>query len=457
MFHKVTSFLWGEKAVPSTEGTSYPKPPAPEGASYPKPPENAVPASPPPQEMANTNKKSFKIFDNEYKSLLKYPFKSKISKLDPSLFIINPEYHHEPFVKDFKLKSCNYYSKPDFSLEPGCWEVDLMFVKYATKNGDKLVPHETIYLIMVNVNTRYLIVEPLKNKLADTIKDVYAKIILDKYDDFKFNTIKCDGENNLLKVLDIIPYRSPDKNKYAGTKNVLIDGNAVIVDKSKHSNAHKIVDATIRTLRNAFGLDNRRIGDPFLMQQMVHYYNNTPHRSLRMPNPNYRDDGTQYDPYLAREPKWIYYTPNQMQHNPDLEWRYIRDCQRRLRRVKNSMQMDGLLSYRKGNIILVHYDTSKTEKKHEKQRRVFNEIAEFIRYHNGNVECKLLKPYHRFQLNDDKQAGTAFYVPYTKTKTGRTPKSDDERATVTVPIMYTRFVATNYASLGKDYKQYFAI
>ena len=119
--------------------------------------------------------------------------------------------------------------------------------------------------------------------------------------------------------------------------------------------------------------------------------------------------------------------------------------------------MDGLLSYRKGNIILIHYDTSKTEKKHEKQRRVFNEIAEFIRYHNGNVECKLLKPYHRFQLNADKQAGTAFYVPYIKTKTGRSPKTDDERATITVPIMYTRFVAPNYASLGEDYKQYFAV
>ena len=74
-----------------------------------------------------------------------------------------------------------------------------------------------------------------------------------------------------------------------------------------------------------------------------------------------------------------------------------------------------------------------------------------------NVECKLLKPYHRFQLNADKQAGTAFYVPYIKTKTGRSPKTDDERATITVPIMYTRFVAPNYASLGKDYKQYFAI
>ena len=405
------------------------------------------------------NRKSFKIFDNEYNSLLKYPFKSKISKLDPSQFIINPETHHEPFVKDFKLKSCSPYSKPDFSLEPGCWEVDLMFAKYTTRadGTESVVVHETIYLIMVNVNTRYLIVEPLKNRLADTIKTAYTKIILEKYDDFKFNTIKCDGENNLLKVLDILGRYNPSRNKYRGTKNVLIDRNAVIVDKSKHNNAHKIVDATIRTLRNAFGLDNRRIGDPYLMQQMVHFYNNTPHRSLRMPNPNYRDDGIQYDPYLAREPKWIYYTPNQMQHNPDLEWRYIRDCQRRLRRVKNNMQMGGLLSYRKGNIILVHYDTSKTEKKHEKQRRVFNEIAEFIRYHNGNVECKLLKPYHRFQLNDDKQAGTAFYVPYTQTKTGRTPKSDDERATVTVPIMYTRFVATNYASLGKDYKQYFAI
>ena len=398
------------------------------------------------------NKKSFKIFDNEYKSLLKYPFKSKISKLDPSLFIVNPEYHHEPFVKDFKLKPCNYYSKPDFSLEPGCWEVDLMFVKYPARDDDKLVSRETIYLIMVNVNTRYLIVEPLESKQADAIKAAYNKIIFEKYDDFKFNVIKCDGENNLLLVRDIIPKNIANKNKYKGTKNVLIYDDALVVDKSKHNNAHKIVDATIRTLRNAFGLDNRRIGDPFLMQQMVHYYNNTPHRSLQMPNPNYRINDIEYDQYLAREPKWIYYTPNQMQHNPDLEWKYIRDCQRRLRRIKNNMQMDGLLNYRKGNILLIHYDTSKTEKKHVKQRRIFNEIAEFIRYNNGNVECKLLNPYRRFKLNDDKQ-----YIPYTKNKIGRKPKTDDERAIVTVPIMYTRFVAQNYESLSEDYKQYFVV
>ena len=386
-----------------------------------------------------TKTKSFKIFNQKYPSLIRYPFKSKISKLNPDNFIINPTINHEPFVHDYKLKPCLKLSKPDFSPEPGCWEVDLLFTNYIDSNNDDspkdvalrdaiYTKKSQIYLVMVNTNTRYLIVEPIKDRERQTILDAY-KNIYDRFDDFKFNFIKCDGESNLT----------------IGTGKKL-------VDSSKYTNSHKIVDATIRTIRNAFGLDSRKIANPLLMQQMVHFYNNTPHSALKFRNYRYYEDDDELDKYMAREPKWIYYTPNQMQHNPDLEWQYIRQMKLKLRRIKEQQKLKGLLNYQPGNIILVHLDLGKGEKKHEKQRRIFNELAEFINYENGNVKCKLLNPYRRFKKNNES------WIPYTKeSNLGRKAYTDEEIAKITVPIIFTKYIAPNIESLSKQYKDYFIV
>ncbi len=413
-----------------------------------------------------------------------YPFKSKISKLNPDNFIYNPKINHEPFAHDYKLKPCLKFAKPDFSPEPGCWEVDLMFVNYVDwENGEAIIEMEQdedndnndeddiveydddidnleaykyskeskAYLIMVNTNTRYLIVEPIENREKKAIISAYQRIFK-RFDDFKFDTIKCDGEYNLTIAAD---------KKLFGDRAV----NKVIVDSSKYTLSHKIVDATIRTLRNAFGLNPKKMGIPLLMQQMVHYYNNTPHTSLKFRNYKYFGD-VELDKYLAREPKWIYYTPNQMQHNPDLEWQYIRQMKLVLRRIQDKQRMKGLLSYKPGNIIMIHLDFGKTEKRFEKQRRNFNELAVFVKYENGNVVCKLMNPYHRFIKNKDGTYETLSKTDTYKEFTENTNKkyniikdgeNHDKRVLVRVPIMYTKFVASNYNLLSEEYKDYFIV
>ena len=229
-----------------------------------------------------------------------------------------------------------------------------------------------------------------------------------------------------------------------------------VIDDSSYTLAHKHVDAVIRTLRNAFGMDNRRLADKNLMQQMVDLYNNTPHSGLRFKNYQYDaqidDDGNpitgDYGEYVGsglekpKQTKWIYYTPRQVQENVDLEWRYIRMMRSKLQTIKNKMSLKGLLSYSPGNIILIHLDQDKTEKKYEKVRRVFNEIAEFICYKNGNVVCSLLKPYQKFEaINDD-----PFY-----------PVQDSSGEPIQVPIIYTKFVCKSKESLPEDYIEYFGL
>ena len=134
-----------------------------------------------------------------------------------------------------------------------------------------------------------------------------------------------------------------------------------------------------------------------------------------------------------KQPKYIYLTPNQMQHDRDLEWQFIRMKKLELHEIQRKQLMKGLLTYRRGNIIIVHADYGKTEKKHEKKRRVFNELAEFIGYDNGNVKCLLLKPKRK--------------ITHTK----------DNRAIITVPVMYTKYVCSSIDALNDEYKEFFLL
>ena len=121
-----------------------------------------------------------------------------------------------------------------------------------------------------------------------------------------------------------------------------------------------------------------------------------------------------------------------MQNNIDLEWQYIRMMRSKLQEIKDSSTAckKSLLTYKCGNIILVHLDYGKTQQKFQKQRRVFNNIATFLTYKDGNVVCKLLK---------------------------NSADSNKDRDIISVPIIYTKLVANNYDELDNNYKACFNI
>ena len=439
--------------------------------------------------------KSIRIYDKEYDSILKYPFKSKYKYVD-----LQQPVKAEPFIPDFKLKSCKKLSKPNFSNEPGCWEADLMFANYYVQENGLAVKTKKIYLIMLNVNTRYLIVEPIKDK-SDISNGL--KQIIKNNPKFEFRVIKCDGEPGFISlnnecvviktrtstILDTslsevlmskykmkpelrekarnkILYKNDNKalrefrdvyyGKYKGIPYSFFYPIKFVINSSPYALAHKNVDAVIRTLRNAFGLDDRRLGDYNLMRQMVNFYNNTPHSSLKFKNYYYIDTDTYSNSGLIPPTKYVYYTPAQVQNNVDLEWRYIRMMRLKLRDINDKQKAKSLLSYKNGNIILVHIDKSKTQKKHEKRRRVFNEIAEFIRYQNGNVLCKLLVPYQTFALLKSPTTKDAEKLkPYKPSDKGRVAQTDAEKAVIEVPIIYTKFVCKSINELNNDFRHYF--
>ena len=181
-------------------------------------------------------------------------------------------------------------------------------------------------------------------------------------------------------------------------------------DSSPFTYHNKQVDSVIRTIRNAAGLSNQILNKNKYVQQIVFYYNNTPHKGL----PIYKDG--------------IHMTPTEMQFgNPDWEWVYIRQKDKELKEVKERLKKDGYYKYEKYNILMVHLDKGKTQHMFDKKRRNFEDLAIFNRYVNGNVEWYLL--------------------------TG----APEENHMITVPVFYTKKIAKDKTKIPDEYKHLFGI
>jgi len=136
----------------------------------------------------------------------------------------------------------------------------------------------------------------------------------------------------------------------------------------------RIVDRLMRTFRDALGVDadNNLFEDYSMVKKLVEYYNKTPHKSLRMYGKTY--------------------TPHEVQSDVDLEWVYIRNKIRKLQEMRHNLMQKGLMRFEPGNILQCALSYGKSGETFNKRRRVFDKLAMFIRYHNGNAVIRILHP-----------------------------------------------------------------
>ena len=291
-----------------------------------------------------------------------YPFKSKIKAYKKN----NPDVQYEQTVSDlgFDKKVLKNLKRPYYSKYPGCWEIDHAF--NVGEQGDK-------WLFCVNVNTRFLVVYPI----AEQAEDVQRSI--------KVTSIRGDGSvsySNAGKQKDTICStkhldRLDSKRKENPTINLMkmykdkkIN---IYFDGGKFTNHNRMVDVVIKTIRNAIGY--RKLDDA-QVQEIVDYYNFTPHRGLRLMGNN----------------GYYYATPAEVQDDEELEWQYIRQCDEKLLEVMKYQQAYELTKYQRGDILMVRIDLGKTADKNEKRRRYYDRLGEFVEYVHGNVRVILNKP-----------------------------------------------------------------
>ena len=308
----------------------------------------------------------------QYIGTVPYPFKSKIKAYEKK----NPNVQYEQTVSDlgFDKKTLKNLKRPYYSKYPGCWEIDHAF--HVGEQGDE-------WLFCVNVNTRYLVVYPIPEQaeaVHKSIKDLMSR--------FKVTSIRGDGSvsySNAANLKDSVCSTNnltrfnPSSPEHKGKPTINLmkmyqrENINIYFDGGKFTNHNRMVDVVIKTIRNAIGY--RKL-EPDQVQEIVDYYNFTPHRGLRLMG----DNG------------YYYATPAEVQDDEELEWQYIRQCDEKLLEVMKYQQVYGLTKYQRGNILMVRIDLGKTSDKNEKRRRYYDRLGEFVEYVHGNVRVILNKP-----------------------------------------------------------------
>jgi transposase len=158
------------------------------------------------------------------------------------------------------------------------------------------IASQTLYLIIININTKFLVVYPLLNKSGREILKCLKYFV--KNVKFKINNIRGDAESGFL---------TPQLKQFFKDENI----NYYFTNK-QHTNRNRIVDRVIRTLRdmfdNIFGVEAKEEIINFeTMSEMVNKYNLSPHHAFD---------------YM--------FSPAEVQTHPEVEAVFIRDNMNRL-------------------------------------------------------------------------------------------------------------------------------
>ena len=314
--------------------------------------------------------------------LLDFPFRSKLSAYLAKTENVDMEFPE--FVNDKQLtRLARKFKKPNYSPVRNSWEMDIMFANFGKIHK--------LYLVLLNINTRYAIVEPIKNKSAAEVSRVIKETRDKDGRNIPIDHLKGDGEAAFAGTDIFLLFDAKQNTRF---------------DASPYTFHNKSVDSFIRTLRNAAGLDEQILTNNKLVQQLVEFYNNTPHNGL------------------PKDKDGIHYTPYEAQNNPDIEWQFIRAMDRKLRDVQMKLHEYGYDDYKKGNILIMHVPKEKTSLRFKKKRRNFDELGMFIKYDKGSVMVKWLS-------------------------------NHKQKAPIRLPIFYTKKIANSMEKIPDKYKKFF--
>ncbi len=281
--------------------------------------------------------------------VLPYPFQTVRKRNDfinnNNDFKFNPNKSHLMKIPDKKIKPLKKLMRPNFAPNPYSWEIDHL----------QFDVHTVPYLFILNINTRFLYAIQVDGKsLDETIDAIEDFIKSEQVLGHPVHNIKGDGDKAFASLKRIRQFRRI--NFY--------------FQSSPFTYHNKNIDAVMRTLRDALGPNTNQLWDgkhDDIIQQLVHYYNNTWHRAINM-------------------------TPTEMHADIDKEWSYIRKMTEQLNNIKRCQIDRGYHSYEPGTRLMLHLEYGKTNKAFDKRRRRFDVTATFIEYRNGNAYVKADKP-----------------------------------------------------------------
>jgi hypothetical protein len=202
------------------------------------------------------------------------------------------------------------------------------------------------------MNTRYLFIYPASNFGGSEVYTAYAQLSQHLSD------LGVKGEY----IKNITGDGARAYNHHEVKEVLEHEGISTYFSSSPYTNHNRILDRSVRTIRDAFAYRTEPGMNEVL--EVVEMYNNTYNKAIDC-------------------------TPKQMMLNPEWEWQYIRYCNERVQDIKRNQEP--YLHYKPGNVLFLHLDESKTEHRFAKKRRYWNNIGVFVRYIHGNVLVRLLR------------------------------------------------------------------
>ena len=309
------------------------------------------------------------------------PFRSKAkmyNKAHPDEYVIATN------LNDKSNRDTRQFHRPTYSPKPNAYQIDIMFTAENASAPETpedeagKTPKTIDYLVMINVNTRYLMVSQIAKKETRDIMFAINGFIVKH--GIVIDYLNGDRESGFVGMKNLLEafWEERENNKKdppsppAGLEALYDHEFVMRFEKNDFTFHNKLVDSVIRTIRDAAGLNPHVLRDENMVQHIVNFYNKTPHTGL------------------LKKDEDLYYTPIEMQNNPDLEWEYIRSKDRELTKTLKQIKGAGYFEYKRGDILRIHLDYAKTPKKLRKRRMVYQHIGIFDSYVNGNVRAFIL-------------------------------------------------------------------
>ena len=296
--------------------------------------------------------------------------------------------------------------RPTYSPFRNAYQIDIMF---SDENKGR---YSVNYLVMINVNTRYLMIARISHKTTSEVMKAISGFIDAKYNYVTIDYLSGDKESAFVSMKKILEDYWKTKDTDIPVKNPDVDYNLSIFkhefemrfEKQDYVNQNRIVDSVIRTIRDGAGLNPDVLRDPKKVQDLVRMYNHTPHDGV--PRKNGRK-----------------MTPAELQTDPDMEWQYVREKDKQLHKVVKNIKDKNLTTYTRGNILRLHLPKGKTRRRFKKSRMIYENVGIFDKYVNGNCRVWVLE-FNKF---------------------------------VEVPIYYTNKIAESFDTIPDQYNYFYRI
>jgi hypothetical protein len=315
---------------------------------------------------------------------------SKLTKTTPQVFI--PDYSAKKRKK--KLQRMTY--APEF----GAYAADILVI--ATRNN------RVYYLLFQNINTRFLYAFPIPDKrketLFSTIQTFYSTLLENGK---PFHSLIADGEKG---------WTNHEVKNWLREQKIRVD-----FTQANYIHRIPILDSTMKTLRMGCNYDSEFMADPEQFEGLIHLFNNSINKTTKI-------------------------TPAEMEAYEELEAAWIRHCRRHNAEIERAYSSH----YELGNILLVHFDESKTSKKFEKEprKRQYSDLCEFMGYVGKNLAVQRLA---ETKTNADSSLGGVKSTPAGGlTKKGQIDKRKNPKKDVfAIPFYYAVWVARSISHARK--------